>query len=181
MAKKRLGGFSQIHVAPLTGSTFGTPVPIAGAKSVEAELSYENVKFYSDNAVDYNDNIFAGGEGTLTVSGLSSDEYATLFGATVSDGGVAVKSSDSAPELAILFERKKLGTAEKMLYVVYACKFQPPSLTAQTLEGSVEEENVELTFSIRELDTKEVYYMLDSETHGGTQVTNWYTQVQFPA
>lgn len=179
--KKRLGGFSNIHVAPLTGSTFGTPVPILGAKSVEAELTYENVKFYADNAVDYNDFIFGGGEGTLTVSGLTMDEYNTLFGSTVADGGVLVKSGDIAPELAIMFERKKLGTQDKVLYVLYANKFAPPALSAQTLEGGVEEETVELTFTTREMEDGEVFYMLDTEVHTGTQADNWYDTVQFQA
>src|SRR3954452_586334 len=112
--KKRLGGFRNIHVAKLlSDGSFQAPVPISGAKSIEAELAYESVQFYADNAIDYNDFIFNGGEGTLTVSGLTSDEYNTLFGSTVADGGVLVKSSDIAPEVAILFERNKLGTAEK--------------------------------------------------------------------
>lgn len=146
--KKRLGGFKNIHVAKMNvdGSTYAAPVPILGAKQIEAELNYESVQFYSDNAIDFSDFIFNGGEGTLTVSGLSMTEYQTLFGSTVTAGSVLVKSTDIAPELAILFERKKLGTAETVLYALYACKFAPPAISAQTLEGGVEEETVELTF-----------------------------------
>lgn len=180
--KKRLGGFSNIYVAPLTGSTFGVPIPIKGAKSIEADLNYEPVTFYSDNAVDYSDFVFNGGEGTLTVSGLSMGEYETLFGSTVADGGVLVKSSDIAPELALLFERKKLGSNDKVLYVLYACKFSPPSVSAQTMEGGIEEETVELTFNVRELSEGEVFYMLDTEIAKGTEnaekATDWYTAVQ---
>lgn len=178
MVKRRLGGFSNIHVAPLTGETFGTPIKIEGAKSIEAELSYENVQFYSDNAMDTNDFVFAGGEGTLTVSGLTATEYETLFGSTVADGGVLVKTTDQAPELALLFERKKLGTQEKMLYVIYAVKFAPANISAQTMEGSIEEETVELTFSVRELAGGDVYYLLDTETHIGLKADAWFTTVQ---
>jgi phi13 family phage major tail protein len=180
--KKRLGGFKNIHVAPVTGSTFGTPVKIEGAKAIEAELAYEQVQFYADNAIDYNDFIFNGGEGTLTVSGLTVGEYNTLFGSTVGTGDVLVKSTDVAPELAILFERNKLGTTGKVLYAVYACKFAPPAISAQTMEGGVEEEPVELTFTVRELADASVFYMLDSTEVGvdQTKVTNWYTTVQKP-
>ena len=178
MPKKRLGGFKNIYVAPLTGDTFGTPVPIAGAKQIEAELAYESVQFYADNAIDYSDYIFNGGEGTLTVSGLTTDEYKLLFGSTVADGGVLVKSTDIAPEVAVLFERKKLGTSDKVLYAIYACKFAPPTIGAQTMEGSVEEENVELKFTVRELTNGEVFFMVDTETHTGTKADNWYQNVQ---
>jgi len=181
--KKRLGGFSNIHVAKLNadGETFATPVPLTGAKAIEAELSYESVQFYADNAIDYNDYIFNGGEGTLTVAGLTMDEYNTLFGSTVANGGVLVKSTDIAPEVAILFERKKLGTDKKVLYVIYASKFAPPAINAQTMEGSVEEEPLELKFTVRELADGEVFYMVDTEVATGTQVTDFYTSVQKPA
>jgi phi13 family phage major tail protein len=179
--KKRLGGFANIHVAPLTGSTFGTPVAISGAKEISAELAYENVQFYADNAIDYTDYIFNGGEGTLTVSGLTMAEYNTLFGSTVSNGGVLVKSTDVAPEVAILFERNKLGSAgKKVLYVLYAAKFAPPAIGAKTMEGSVEEETVELSFTVRALDAGEVFYMVDTEEATGTVVSNFYTTVQMP-
>ncbi|WP_052427415.1 major tail protein [Neobacillus niacini] len=180
MVKKRLGGFKNIHVAPLTGSTYGTPVKIEGAKSIEAELSYEQVQFYADNAIDYNDFVFNGGEGTLTISGLTIQEYNTLFGATVNAGGVLVKSTDVAPELAILFERNKLGSNFKTLYAIYAVKFAPPAISAQTLEGGVEEETVELTFTVRALEDASVFYMVDSETAPALQVTDWYSTVQKP-
>lgn len=181
--KKRLGGFKNIHVAPVTGETFGTPIKIEGAKEVEAELAYETVQFYADNAIDYQDFIFNGGEGTLTLSGLTVQEYNTLFGSTVDKGGVLVKSTDVAPELALLFERDVLGVAGgKRLYVLYACKFAPPTIGAQTKEGNVEEEPVELQFTVRELSDASVFYMLDTTETGVDQaeVTGWYTSVQRP-
>jgi phi13 family phage major tail protein len=178
--KKRLGGFKNIHIAKMiSDGTFQAPVPLTGAKQIEAELAYESVQFYADNAIDYSDYIFNGGEGTLTVSGLTMDEYNMLFGATVADGGVLVKSSDIAPEVAVLFERNKLGTNEKVFYALYACKFAPPTIGAQTMEGSVEEENVELKFTVRELPAGEVFYMVDSESHTGTKDAQWYSAVQF--
>ncbi|MGY3189716.1 phi13 family phage major tail protein [Lysinibacillus sp. TE18511] len=153
-------------------------MPISGAKAIEAELAYENVQFYADNAIDFSDFIFTGGEGTLTVSGLTMSEYELLFGSSVENGGVLVKSTDIAPEVAILFERNKLGTTEKVYFVLYACKFAPPSITAQTFEGGIEEETVELQFTVRELEQGEVFYMLDSGEHKGDKATKWYEEVQ---
>lgn len=177
--KKRLGGFSKIHVAKLNADgSYIAPVAITGAKSIEAELSYEQVQFYADNAIDYSDYIFNGGEGTLNVAGLTMQEYNTLFGSTVADGGVLVKSTDVAPELAILFERKQLGSQDRVLYVLYAAKFAPPSVSAQTMEGGIEEETVELKFSVRALDDGSVFYMVDSGTATAAKVDGWYSTVQ---
>lgn len=177
--KKRLGGFKNIHVAKLNADgTYIAPQHITGAKSIEAELAYEQVQFYADNAIDYSDFIFTGGEGTLTVSGLTMAEYELLFGSTVADGGVLVKSTDIAPELAILFEKNRLGTGDKVFYALYACKFAPPSISAQTFEGGIEEETVELSFTVRELPAGEVFFMVDSGEHAGDKATNWYTAVQ---
>lgn len=179
--KKRLGGFSNIHVAKvISDGSFGVPTPILGAKSIEANLNYEAVQFYADNAVDHNDFVFSGGDGTLTVSGLTMDEYQTLFGSTVSEGGVVVKSTDIAPELAILFERKKLGSNHKVCYVLYAAKFSPPSISAQTMEGGIEEEVVELSFTARELSDGAVFYMLDSETALPLATDGFFTEVVKP-
>ena len=179
MTKKRLGGFKNIYIAKLVSDgSYQAPVPLAGAKQIEAELAYESVQFYADNAIDYSDYIFNGGEGTLTVSGLTMAEYELLFGSTVADGGVLVKSTDIAPEVAVLFERNKLGTNEKVYYALYACKFAPPTIGAQTMEGSVEEEPLELKFTVREVTDGSVFYMVDSETHTGTKADSWYTSVQ---
>jgi phi13 family phage major tail protein len=181
--KKRLGGFRNIHVAELNSDgTYAVPTPIAGAKSIETELTYENVQFYADNAIDFSDFIFNGGEGTLTVSGLTMSEYQTLFGSSVANGGVLVKSNDIAPDVAILFERNKLGSKDKVLYAIYNCKFAPPSISAQTMAGGIEEETVELTFSVRELAEGQVFYMLDSgdATADPLAVSGWYEAVKKP-
>lgn len=175
---KRLGGFSNIHIAKLTGSnSYETPKKIEGAKSVEVSLNYENVQFYADNAIDYSEYIFSGGEGTLTVSGLTPQEYGDLFGSTVENGVVKVKTSDIAPELALLFERKILGTNETVKYVVYAVKFAPTSISANTMEGSVTEENFELTFSVRETESNDVYTFVNTQDDTDDAADNWYSEV----
>lgn len=177
--KKRLGGFKNIHIAQLKDDgSYVAPVALSGAKSIEAELAYESVQFYADNAIDFSDYVFTGGEGTLTVAGLTMSEYQLLFGSTVADGGVLVKSTDVAPEVAILFERNKLGTNDKVLYALYACKFAPPSISAQTMEGGIEEETVELSFTVREIADGSVFYMVDSGEHAGAKAGAWYEAVQ---
>ena len=181
MAKvKRIQGLKNIHVAKITGDGYATPVKVLGAKEINAELSYEEVKMYADDSIDYMDFIFAGGSGTLTLTGLTADEYELFFGSTKKDGGVVVKSSDVAPELALLFENDKLGVVGKRLYVLYAVKFAPPSISSKTKEGSVEDGTVELSFSVRELSTGEIFKFVDTDSEEAVEgiEDTWYTKVQ---
>lgn len=181
MAKvKRIQGLKNIHVAKITGDGYATPIPVLGAKEISAELSYEEVKMYADDAIDYMDFVFAGGSGTLSLTGLTTDEYELFFGATKKDGGVVVSTSDVAPELAILFENDKLGVVGKRLYVLYAVKFAPPSISSKTKEGTVEDSSVELSFSVRELPTGEIFKFVDTDSEEATEniEETWFTQVQ---
>ena len=99
---KRIQGLKNIHVAKLTGTnTYSTPVAILGAKEISLELQFEETKMYADDAIDYMDFIFAGGSGTLSMTGLTASEYETLFGATVSGEEVTVSTNDVAPELEL--------------------------------------------------------------------------------
>ena len=153
-------GFSDIHVAKLNGGSYGTPVAIEGGKSVEAELSFEHTAFYADNREVARIGGFAGGEGTLGVLSLSQSEYELLFGHTkVGANGYIVKSNDVAPTVALGFSREKLdGT--KMGYWLYNCKFKPTSISATTMEeGKVEEEIIELEFTIGETADRKIYYV----------------------
>ena len=174
--KRRLAGLKGIHVAPYEGGTFKTPVPITGAKSVSAELEYSEVKFYADDVNDFADYQFAGGSGELVLSGLKLEEYKTLFGCDYNDGVTTVNSGDSAPQLALLFERKKLGTQEKMLYVIYNVKFAPPKIEANTLEGDISEETMSLSFTVSEMANGDVYRVADTSVASSVK-ENWYTKV----
>lgn len=176
--KRRLAGLKSIHVAPYTDGKFSTPIPILGAKSVSAELEYSEVKFYADDVNDYSDYQFSGGSGELVLSGLKLEEYETLFGCTYDKGVATVNSSDVTPQLALLFERKKLGTQDKMLYVIYNVKFAPPTIEANTLEGDISEETMTLSFTVSEMANGDVYRVADSGAEkAGSVASDWYTKV----
>lgn len=174
--KKRLAGLKGIHVAPFNGSSFETPIPITGAKSVSAELEYSEVKFYADDVNDFADYQFSGGSGELVLSGLKLEEYKTLFGSAYADGITTVNSSDVTPQLALLFERKKLGTQDKMLYVLYNVKFAPPTIEANALEGDISEETITLSFTVSEMANGDVYRIADTEKNKEV-ADSWYNKV----
>lgn len=180
MKIKRIQGLKNIHVAKIASGSYATPVAVLGAKEINVELSYEEVTMYADDAIDYMDYIFAGGSGTLSLTGLSADEYELLFGSTKVDGGVVVKSTDVSPELELLFENDKLGVNGKRMYVLYAVKFAPPSISSKTKEGSVSDEAIELSFTVRELADGKIFKFVDTDSEDAPEgiEDDWYTEVQ---
>ena len=178
-------GLSNIHFAPFNGSTFETPVRIYHAKKIENKFKYENIQEWADNIAVINEFLYGGGEGSLTVLGLSKEERVLMFGNKAVKGGVAVSDADEAPIGAFLFERRLTGGARR-LYVVYACKCSPTDITAETIEegkGNYETNDIEYSISSCEHEgVNLVYFYIDTNdpTVDQTQVTNWYKEVQFP-
>ncbi|MEG2056825.1 MAG: hypothetical protein RRZ84_02805 [Romboutsia sp.] len=157
--KKIMYGLENIHVAKLTNGTYATPVAIEGAKSVEASFAYESNSIFADNRNVYTVNGFAGGEGTLGILSLSADEYQLLFGHTkIGDEGYISKSTDIAPAVALGFSRRR-ADGKSQAYWIYNVKFKPTTLSATTMEeGKIEEDVLELEFSIMETPDNKIFY-----------------------
>ena len=180
--KQRLKGLSNIHVAIIEeGGTHGTPVKVEGAKSISAELTFEQEEFESDNVIDYSDFIFTGGEGTMVLKSMSLKEFNLLFNNAYVKGGVEINTKDVAPNCAILFERLKLDRKNKRLYVIYNVKFAPAGIKGQSAAKPGTEETDELKFSIGEFTDGAVVYFIDTDDPSVTeeQITGWYKNVQF--
>ena len=180
--KKVLAGLSNIHFAPLVDGTYKTPVPILFAK-IENKLEYENDQEWADDKVVENGYDFVGGEGTLTVLALTSEEQALLFGNTIVKGGIKVNSGDVSPQGAFLFERKKKRSTHKRLYVIYNCVCSPTSISAETIEdGKGEGSTDEISYSIGEGENGDIYHYIDTDDESvvADAVSNWFKQVQFP-
>lgn len=180
--KQRLKGLSNIHVAIIEeGGIHGTPVKVEGAKSISAELTFEQEEFESDNVIDYSDFIFTGGEGTMVLKSMSLAEFKLLFNNAYVKGGVEINTKDVAPNCAILFERLKLDRKNKRLYVIYNVKFAPAGIKGQSAAKPGTEETDELKFSIGEFTDGAVVYFIDTDDPSVTeeQITGWYQTVQF--
>lgn len=189
MAMINISGFSNIHVAKMTAQetslkkpTYETPVALRGAKNVEVSLNFESTTFYADNMVSYNDNYFSGGEITLSLSGLNASEYQMLFGNISEQGGITVNSNDIAPEIALTFEKKILGTNAVRRFVIYACKMSPSSISAETLADGVTEEPIEISGVCRALATGEIYAMVDTNAvNYDSDLDDWHEEIKFLA
>lgn len=188
MAKINLSGFSNIHVCKMTKPETATEKPVyspmielQGAKNIEVSLSFEQVKFFADDTVSYLDNYFNGAEMTLSLSGLTLDEHELLFGNKQGKFGMTeVNAGDVAPELAFTFEKRILGTNFKRKFVIYAAKLSPSGISAETLADSVSESPIELTGTIRQLASGEIYAMVDENSKDyDNSLDNWHEEVKF--
>lgn len=183
--KKILAGLSNIYFAPYdrSANTFGTPVRILYAKKIENKLNFELDDEWADNMAIEPGYDFVGGEGTLSVLTLTSDEQAILFGNKAVKGGIVVNSGDVSPEGAFLFERRKKKSTHRRLYVVYNCVCSPTSISAETIEKGKGAASVdEINYSVGELSNGDIYHFIDTDdpTVDQTSITKWFQEVQFP-
>jgi phi13 family phage major tail protein len=181
--EKIVYGLDNIHVAKMSADgTYGVPVAILGAKTVEASFeSSEKVMKY-DNKTVYTDKRVTGGSGKLGVLGLTTNEKSLLAGTENMSGGFALNRTTNAPNLALIFSQDK-ADGGKILSVIYNCQFALPGISAVTTEDEVEEQIFELDFTCTE-DIKEGYYYQSVDTKDAkadaTMIGAWFTAVQMP-
>lgn len=154
-------GFNDIHIAKYDNGTFNKPVRLEGAKEVNIELTYdETVAKAGKNNIYFEE--FKGGDGTLTILGLYPDEYNLLFGHSVENGTVNVKTTDKRNKVALMFS-KQLADGTKQCYCFYNCRFKPIGASATTIQGGLEENVVELSFTVEQLNDDIYYTRIDFE------------------
>ena len=181
--KKLLKGLKNIHFAAFINGAFTTPVRVDNAKAIESGLNFESEGTWADDVLVDAEYTFAGGEGKVTVLGLTKEEYNTLFAAKIVKGGVIVKTTDISPQGAFLFERGKKGSKHRRLYVVYACSCSPNSISAEGIEEGKGEAGVdEIEYAISSLEDGSIYHFIDTDdaTVDQAAVEGWYTEVQMP-
>ena len=154
-------GFDNIHIAKLDKNGYSIPVHIEGAKAIEAEFKYDTTTAKSDkNNIRFTN--FIGGSGSLTVIGLTPEEYGLLFGNMVDGNRFTVKETDISSNVALMFSRRK-STGENIGYCIYKVNFKPIGISATTMEnGAMAEESIEIEFEI-ESNNGDIYYFDDCD------------------
>ena len=154
--KKIMYGLQNIHVAKLTPNGYETPIPIEGAKNVDAELNF-NVEVMKKGKGNIRFTEFKGGSGTLEVIGLTPYEYELLFGSTVKDNRVTVKETDISTPFALMFSRTNMQD-EEVGYCIYKVIFKHPGILGSTItNGIATEETIQIDFDIESNDG-DIYY-----------------------
>lgn len=86
--------------------------------------------------------------------------------------------------LSYVKEYMKIDDEEDILIssLILASKEYLINAGGETKEGKVNEETVEIKFSVRELDTNDIYYFIDTDASDvdSAKVSAWYNAVQTP-
>lgn len=149
---KVMFGLTNVHYAVITKDvdgayTYGTPVRVEGAVSLQLDPTGDSTNFYADNGVYFARSANTGYEGTLTIAMLTDKFRVDVLGEKLVNGGF-LETSDAKPkEIALMFEVD--GDVDASRFVYYDVSVARPSATANTTNESIEIEGQELSFTAK--------------------------------
>lgn len=179
-------GLKNLYYAPLSsdtssGATYGTPVKIAGAVSVDINPSVNFATLYGDDAPFAADSSMSEITVTIESCDLTLEDQAALLGHTVNSTTkqLEAKASDTAPYVALLFEAKKHNGNTRYVKLLKG-KFAPTQETMQTKGESVTYTTPKLEgrFVAREYDGAWKRVADSDNTESATLIAGWYSAVE---
>lgn len=123
--------------------TYGTPVALAGAKSLSLDASGDDVTEYADDSVWFKTTSNSGYTGTIEFEDTAEvDAFLTkVLGWTKNaDGSIDEKSTDDPIEFALMTQFSLAGEAEGAKgkrIKFYRCTASRPSVAGSTKESSI--------------------------------------------
>ena len=179
-------GLKNLYYAALSsdtssGATYGTPVKIAGAVSVDINPSVNFATLYGDDAPFAADSSMSEITVTIESCDLTLEDQAALLGHTVNSTTkqLVAKASDTAPYVALLFEAKKHNGNTRYVKLLKG-KFAPTQETMQTKGESVTYTTPKLEgrFVAREYDGVWKRVADSDNTESATLIAGWYSAVE---
>lgn len=170
-------GLSNIHY-----SIDGTNIkPLLGAVDVSVTFKEDNLygNIHGVKRIKLSKSVE--GEGTLNILGLTFQEMKDILGYKGELGEIYMQDNFNPQYITLLFTREK-ANGEKLLNVLYKCKFDITDLSAKTITDAVEQENVELKFKCTPDENRHnlQYFILDTEYGNKDKVDNFFKIIQLP-
>ena len=144
-------GIKGLHYAVATegadGSfTYGTPKPYPGTVSLTLDTRGENIEFYADDRLYYNEVSNDGYDGTLTTAELPIDFRVDVLGETLdADTGVLTENANVTPKkVALMYEFS--GDVKAARHVLYNVTISRPGESGETNTNTKTIATNELTF-----------------------------------
>ena len=185
-ANTTITGLKDVYYAVMTdddetnGATYGTPVKLGHAISMDIQPQTESATLYGDNMAIATKTKLKEITVTIETSDIPLKDRAIMLGHTADSttGKVTVKGDDKATYVAILFAAT---TAEDttQYYKFFKGKFAPSQQQIETEGEGInwQTPTMEGTFIARSSDGK-IYEMVDSSESGAaTLIDNWFTAV----
>lgn len=187
LSKVRFGLAKAYYAVINNDGTYGTPVPLPGAVSLDlSREGSEPSTFWADNVAYYVTPAANGGyTGTLTLAIVPDSFKVAVLGEVVDDNGMQVEIADATPKsFALMYEVE--GDLDKKRYVFFNCSAQRAVASANTKSDSTNPDTQDLEFAAIGKDftfggtgvTKNI--VKGSAEEAATAFAGWYTAVPTP-
>ena len=159
--------------------TYATPVHWVGARSISLDAEGDESNFAADNNTNYWQATSNNGySGSLTMANVNLDFLQTILKEETDTNNVYTEYADKmTANFALLFQFE--GDESATRYVFYHCSASRPSVAGNTVDGSIEPEEVEINITAmpREHDNKVKSFVIKPTTGTDTTYDNWFSAV----
>lgn len=184
MANKVRYGLKNAHYAVLTegagGITFGTPVAMPGAVSLDLSPEGDTYTKYADNIAYFVKSVNNGYSGSLELTVLPDSFRVDVLGEKVATGNAlhyeVADASGSAFALLFQFEGDETNTR----YALYNCTASRPNITGATVEDSMEVQDETFEFVATPLVYNGETLVKGWAKDGDTTYATWFETVALP-
>lgn len=158
-------------------ATYDTPKKIGNAISIEVNPASQTAKLFGDDMAVASDVTLQEVNVTFSTTDIPLEDQAILFGHTYDSvsGTLTAKGSDTAPDVAILFESEKHSGGIRCVKLVKG-KFAPSQETINTKGEQLNYQSPQATgtFVSRQSDRA---WKITKDFAAGADTTSWYTAV----
>lgn len=187
-------GLDKLFYAPITEDeneeeTYGTPVQLAKAISVELSVELAEAVLYADDGIAQIIKEFNSGTLTLGVDDIGLSAASELTGAEIDSNGVLVSTSeDDGKPVAVGFRAKKANGKYRYFWL-YRVKFAVPATNLETKGESINFQTPSIEGTVMRRNKvdgkgKHPWKAEVSEDDSGVNTTtigSWYKEVYEPA
>lgn len=173
-------GLKNIHYATLNEDNavsldYGRPKKIGNAVSVDINPTTNTANLYGDDMAVATDISLNEITVTIETTDIPLEDQAALLGHSFADGQLTAKGSDTAPDVALLFEAQKHDGGIRCVKLLKG-KFAPSQETINTKGDNLEYQVPKLTgtFVARQSDGA---WKITKDFAKGADTASWYTAV----
>ena len=186
MAEKVHFGICSVYYAIITygennAVTYGSPVAMPGARSVNLSAAGDSTDWWADNTAYFAQNANSGYEGDLVLAAIPDSFRTDILGDTLDTKGFYVeKAGATQNEFALLFQ---FETDEKAVkHCFYRCTASRPAVASSTIDqGTKEPQEITLSLKVLPRIADDVVKSRCAYTSSTTSsYALWYSEVQEP-
>lgn len=168
------------YATPSQEGTFGTPIALPGAKSVNLSAKGENEVFYADGIEYFVSTSDGGYEGDLEIALIPDEFRKDVLGEVLDSKNVLIEKSGIESKKFALGFQIDTSTGKPFLFWYYNCSASKPAVAANTSEGKKTPDTDTLTLTISPNEDGIIRARTTDATET-TEIENWFKNVYTPS